>query len=100
MKKGRLTALFLTMAAAAALFCGCSSTKQQQEDIVILYTGDVHCAMDDNIGYAGLAAYKKQMAEKTPYITLVDCGDAIQGDAIGLISKGEYPLQLMNRSMP
>lgn len=98
MKKGRLTALFLTMAAAAALFCGCSSTKQQQEDIVILYTGDVHCAMDDNIGYAGLVAYKKQMAEKTPYITLVDCGDAIQGDAIGLISKGEYPLQLMNRT--
>ncbi len=58
----------------------------------------MHCAVDENTGYAGLAAYKKQMEEKTPYVTLVDCGDAIQGDAIGLVSKGEYPVQIMNRT--
>lgn len=78
------------------LFCACAE-KDRQENIVILYTNDVHCASDENIGYAGLAAYKKRMEEKTPYVTLVDCGDAIQGGAIGLLSKGEYPIEMMNR---
>lgn len=94
----RLTTFLLIMAAALILLGGCGSNEQKQEDIVILYTNDVHCAVDENIGYAGLAAYKKQMQEKTPYVTLVDCGDAIQGGAIGLVSQGEYPLQLMNRA--
>lgn len=94
----RFAALFLTMAAAAVLLSSCGGSRQRQEDIIILYTNDVHCAIDKNIGYAGLAAYKKQMQEKTPYVTLVDCGDAIQGDAIGLVSQGDYPLLLMNRA--
>ena len=29
--------------------------------IVILHTNDVHCGIDDSIGYAGLAAYKSEM---------------------------------------
>ena len=33
-------------------------------DIIILHTNDVHCGMDQNIGYAGLALYKKQMQQK------------------------------------
>lgn len=65
-------------------------------DIVILYTNDVHCAIDANIGYAGLASYKDAVEENTPYVTLVDCGDAIQGDYIGAISDGEYIIDIMN----
>ena len=37
------------------------------KDIVVLYTNDVHCGVDDNIGYAGLALYKKEMQQQTPY---------------------------------
>ena len=29
--------------------------KKDQNDIVILYTNDVHCGIEENIGYAGLA---------------------------------------------
>lgn len=65
-------------------------------DIVILYTNDVHCKIDEEIGYAGLASYKNYVKTKTDYVTLVDCGDAIQGDAIGTISKGELIIDLMN----
>lgn len=86
----------LTAALFLFLLCACAG-KERQENIVILYTNDVHCAADENIGYAGLAAYKKQMEKKTPYVALVDCGDAIQGGTIGLLSKGEYPVQMMNR---
>lgn len=88
----------LTMAAALFCVCGCGAESGKPEDIVVLYTNDVHCAVDENIGYAGLAAYKKQMEAKTPYVTLVDCGDAIRGGAIGMVSKGEYPVQIMNRT--
>lgn len=91
-----LVSALLTVVAVLGLLCGCGAARQKQEDIVVLYTNDVHCAVDENIGYAGLAAYKKRMEEKTPYVTLADCGDAIQGGAIGLVSKGEYPKLLMN----
>lgn len=68
----------------------------KSNDIVILATSDVHCGIDQNIGYAGLAAYKKAMAEKYNYVTLVDAGDAVQGDTIGTLSKGEYLVDIMN----
>lgn len=73
-------------------------TSKTQEDIVILFTNDVHCGIEENIGYAGLSAYKDIMEEKTPYVTLVDCGDAIQGDTIGTVSKGEFLVDLMNEA--
>ena len=72
--------------------------KECPKDIVILFTNDVHCGIDENIGYAGLIEYKEWMEEKTPYVTLVDCGDAIQGDTIGTVSKGEYLVDLMNQA--
>ena len=66
------------------------------KDIVVLYTNDVHCGVDDNIGYAGLALYKKEMQRQTPYVTLVDTGDAIQGAPIGTLSDGGYLIDIMN----
>ena len=69
----------------------------EHDDIVIIYTNDVHCAADTNLGYATLAAYKEYMEEATPYVTLVDCGDAVQGDPVGSISEGEYPIDFMNQ---
>ena len=35
--------------------------------VVILYTNDVHCAIDTNIGYAGVSAYAK--ATRPPGMT-------------------------------
>lgn len=74
----------------------CWGGKDVSDDIVILYTNDVHCGIEENMGYAGLAAYKKTVEEKTPYVTLVDCGDAVQGDFIGMTSEGEYIVEIMN----
>ncbi len=77
-----------------------ASYEPEAGDIVILYTNDVHCAVDQvtndagnvtNIGYAGVAAYKKEMeAINGVYVTLADTGDAMQGAAIGTLSQGKY----------
>ncbi len=74
---------------------GAAEALEAQKDIVVLYTNDVHCAIDSNIGYAGLAKYKAEM-EKDNFVVLVDAGDAIQGDTIGTVSKGEYLVDIMN----
>lgn len=33
----------------------------KSEDIIILHTNDVHCGVQDQIGYDGLLFYKKQL---------------------------------------
>ena len=55
-------------------------------------------ALDDAIGYAGLAAYAGALEEQygADRVTLVDAGDAIQGQAVGTLSQGEYIISLMN----
>ena len=60
------------------------------EDVaaVILHTNDIHVGFEDNIGYDGLALYKKELEELYDHVLLVDAGDAIQGAPIGAISKG------------
>ncbi len=67
-----------------------------EKDIVIFYTNDIHCAIDDNEGLAGLVKLKKDTFAKTPYVALVDAGDAIQGSPIGSLSRGEVFTRLMN----
>lgn len=74
--------------------------KPQEGDIVVLYTNDIHCGIEEkeSMGVAGVAAYKADMkkAYGEDQVTLVDCGDAIQGAAIGTLSKGEYMIDIMN----
>ena len=65
-------------------------------DIVILYTNDVHCAVDDNLGYTGLATVKNALEAQGKHVVLVDNGDAVQGDTIGTLSNGEYIIDIMN----
>lgn len=66
-------------------------------DVIILFTGDVHCAYGDNIGYDGLSAYKYDMEEKYNNVMLVDTGDFLQGDVVGIVSNGALLVNAMNR---
>lgn len=65
-------------------------------DIVILNTNDVHCGVDNNIGYAGLAAYREEMNDEGNDVYLIDVGDEIQGGTIGTMTKGEAIIHIMN----
>lgn len=75
-----------------------TNIHQESNGIIILYTNDVHCAIDeeDSIGYAGLADIKKHYEQTGAQVLLVDSGDAIQGGAIGAFSKGSYIIDMMN----
>jgi len=86
-------------------FCAKADTGK----IVVLSTNDVHCNIEQvldssgnikNMGYAAVSKYKKEMQAEygNENVTLVDAGDAIQGDAIGLFSKGAYITQIMNKA--
>lgn len=85
---------------AAAFMAGltCQTAFALDHDVVILHTNDTHCGIEENMGYAGLVWYENQMKEETPYVTLVDAGDAIQGAPVGTLSEGEYLVQIMNKA--
>lgn len=67
-----------------------------QQNIILLYTNDVHCGVEDNLGYAKIAQYKKDLQEINPNVILVDAGDSIQGAPIGKLSEGESIINIMN----
>ena len=66
------------------------------QDLVILYTSDVHCGIDQHFGYAGLKAVKDTLENAGNHVLLVDDGDSIQGEPVGTMSRGESIIDLMN----
>ncbi|MBQ2915408.1 MAG: bifunctional metallophosphatase/5'-nucleotidase [Clostridia bacterium] len=66
------------------------------DDIVILYTNDVHSYIDGGLSYDVIAAIKKDLQSKYKYVFLADAGDHIQGTAYGAMDKGESVIKLMN----
>ena len=85
---------------AIALLLGCAAAEEaaapaMEKDLVILFTSDVHCGVDQGWGYAGLYAVKEYFS-KDNYVMLVDDGDAIQGEPIGTMTKGEGIIDIMN----
>ena len=69
---------------------------EKSDDIVILYTNDVHTYIDQGLSYASIAAYKTELEETHNNVLLVDAGDHIQGTAYGSMDKGETIIKLMN----
>ena len=97
-KKKRLLTILLAVCLVAAMMPSMVfAANAKSDDIVVLYTNDVHCGIDDSIGYAGLAAYKADKLKETKNVVLVDAGDAIQGDLAGALSKGDYIVDIMNQ---
>ncbi len=75
--------------------------ERSTDKIMILYTNDVHCSIDageNSFGFLNLKEWKNWAEQMSKYVTLVDCGDAIQGDAAGALSEGEYMAALMNEA--
>ena len=95
---------FLSLVLSLALLAGVSvpleiSAAENQVTIAVLYTNDVHCTSDDGMSYATIASYKEQTEKEygNDNVTLVDDGDAIQGAAMGTLSKGGWMVDIMNQ---
>ena len=94
----KLKALFLSAAVVlSALPVLPVSAAANTGDIVILYTNDIHCGVDDALGLDGLALYKREMQAQYDNVFLVDAGDAIQGTPTGGMSQGASITKLMNQ---
>ena len=98
----QLLSVLLVLAMVLSLVPAVLATEaDKSDDIVVLYTNDVHNAVDagdptGSMGYANLAAYKKEMEATHDNVVLVDAGDSIQGAAIGTLSNGQYLVDIMN----
>lgn len=68
------------------------------EDIVILYTNDVHTYIDKALSYDTIAAIKEDLQKQYKYVFLVDAGDHIQGTAYGSMDKGSNMIEMMNEA--
>ena len=95
MKKLLSLLMVLTMLLCVVPGMAEESTSKLTKDVVILFTSDVHCGIDQGFGYAGLYAVKQQLA-KTNNVLLVDDGDAIQGEPVGTVTHGSAIIDLMN----
>ena len=91
----------LALLLALVLALGCASAFADEaapaleKNLVVLFTSDVHCGIDQGWGYAGLYAVKESLAADN-HVLLVDDGDAIQGEPIGTMTKGEAIIDIMN----
>ena len=73
--------------------------------IVILHTNDVHCAVGEAdekgatpLGYSALASYvaDRKGVFGNGNVTLVDAGDAVQGNVMGTLTQGQALVDIMN----
>ena len=70
------------------------SPRRPKYDIVIYFDNDVHGAVE---GYAKLSALRlKTLNERTPYVTLVSCGDFSQGSHLCAFTHGRDIMTLLN----
>ena len=87
----------LLLCGSAAAEAPAADAAKKNGDIVILYTGDVHCGVDQGFGYAGVQQIRDYLIAEGNDVILVDNGDSTRGEPIGTVTKGEAITDLMNK---
>ena len=96
----KLLSLLLSAAMLTGLALPAMAAETEAEDVVVLYTNDIHTYIDNNVGegnengltYSKVAGYKASLDNAL----LVDAGDHIQGTAYGSMDDGATISELMN----
>ncbi len=76
--------------------CFTAPDAESNDEVVVLFTSDVHCGFDQGFGYIGLYQLRTALEAQGYTTILVDDGDSIQGEVIGTLSRGETIVELMN----
>ena len=84
------------MLTAAPVMAEEAEAPALQNDLVVIFTSDVHCGIDKGFGLAGLYQVRKSYENAGKYTVLVDDGDFIQGEPIGTMTAGGALIDLMN----
>jgi len=71
--------------------------EDQSNDIIIMHLNDVHCGVNDTIGYDGFVLYRDELKRNNPNVISVDVGDHVQGGTLGSISEGSAIIDIMNK---
>lgn len=115
-KKRTIQAWLMVLLSMVLMLTGCKQTQQpsaaesptpeataeptaetaSNDEIIILFTSDIHCGVKSGFGMVGLAQIKEMFKQNGYNVLLVDDGDAIQGDALGTLTKGQAIIDLMN----
>ncbi|MDO5703174.1 MAG: bifunctional UDP-sugar hydrolase/5'-nucleotidase [Lachnospiraceae bacterium] len=99
----RLLAILMTMLLILSVPVSAENDSGSEEkggltkDVVVLFTSDVHCGVDEGFTYIGLKQARKYYEDSGAYTLLVDNGDAIQGEPLGTLTKGMAIIRLMNK---
>ena len=75
---------------------GDTEEVKKNGETYILCTSDVHCGVDQGFGFVGLSQIMNTLESQGYEVILIDDGDAIQGEAMGVFTKGEAIVELMN----
>ena len=63
---------------------GTSTAVKSNGEIYVLCTSDAHCGIDQGFGYAGLQQVRQTLEAQGYETILIDNGDAVQGEPIGI----------------
>ena len=74
----------------------CGEKMAESDELVILFTNDVHTYIDGALSYDNIADLKAQFGKVAADVALVDAGDHIQGTAFGSMDKGNAVIEMMN----
>ena len=86
----------LLLILAVCLGIGLAAAEGLTKDVLVLFTSDVHCGVDQGFTLAGLKAIKDTAVKAGNHVLLVDDGDAVQGESIGVLTQGMLSIELMN----
>ena len=92
----KLLTLMMSLILALSVMAPAVADEVLSQDVVILYTNDVHTYIDGAMSYDVLAGVKAELEKQYEYVLLADAGDHIQGTAYGSMDKGESIIELMN----
>ena len=96
MKKLLALLLVTTMLLSGLVFAEEAEQPGLQKNLVVLFTSDVHCGIDQNWGMTGLYAVRQALEAADNYTLLVDDGDFIQGEPVGTMTTGSALIDVMN----
>lgn len=71
-------------------------TESGPKDVVILFTGDVHSAVDSGWTYSGVDVIRRELIAKGNNVVLADTGDSVQGEPLAAMTAGSANIELMN----